>query len=89
MYHLCCHLYHFLQQSFAGVFEQFNHQFEITVTAIVRIRDSSLSGMVSQVVCHAHNLLPVGVKGDVNGDTNITIADVSKLIDYLLTGSWD
>ena len=34
-------------------------------------------------------LLPVGVKGDVNGDTNITIADVSKLIDYLLTGSWD
>ncbi len=33
-------------------------------------------------------LLPVGVKGDVNGDNNISIADVTKLIDYLLSGSW-
>ena len=34
-------------------------------------------------------LLPVGVKGDVNGDSSISIADVTKLIDYLLSGSWD
>ena len=34
-------------------------------------------------------LLPVGLKGDVNGDTNINISDVTKLIDYLLSGCWD
>ena len=34
-------------------------------------------------------LLPVGVKGDVNGDNNINISDVTKLIDYLLSGSWN
>ncbi len=34
-------------------------------------------------------LLPVGVKGDVNGDNVINIADVTKLIDYLLGGSWN
>ena len=34
-------------------------------------------------------LLPVGVKGDVNGDNVINIADVTKLIDYLLGGAWD
>ena len=34
-------------------------------------------------------LLPVSVKGDVNGDNNIGIKDVSSLIDYLLTGSWN
>jgi uncharacterized protein YjdB len=34
-------------------------------------------------------LLPVGVKGDVNGDSNISISDVTKLIDYLLSGSWN
>ena len=33
-------------------------------------------------------LLPVGLKGDVNGDNNIDISDVTKLIDYLLSGSW-
>ena len=33
-------------------------------------------------------LLPVGLKGDVNGDNNININDVAKLIDYLLSGSW-
>lgn len=33
-------------------------------------------------------LLPVGVKGDVNGDNKISISDVSTLIDYLLSGSW-
>jgi uncharacterized protein YjdB len=33
-------------------------------------------------------LLPVGVKGDVNGDSNISISDVTTLIDYLLTGHW-
>ena len=32
-------------------------------------------------------LLPVGVKGDVNGDNNISIADVAALIDMLLSGS--
>ena len=31
-------------------------------------------------------LLPVGVKGDVNDDNTISIADVSALIDMLLTG---
>lgn len=30
-------------------------------------------------------LLPVGVKGDMNGDGNITITDVTSLIDYLLS----
>ena len=34
-------------------------------------------------------LLPVGVKGDVNGDSNINISDVTKLIDYLLSGTWN
>ena len=34
-------------------------------------------------------LLPVGVKGDVNGDTLIDISDVTKLIDYLLSGIWN
>lgn len=34
-------------------------------------------------------LLPVGVKGDVNGDSNINISDVTKLIDYLLNGTWN
>ena len=33
-------------------------------------------------------LLPVGVKGDVNGDSNISISDVTTLIDYLLMGHW-
>ena len=33
-------------------------------------------------------LLPVGVKGDVNGDNKISISDVTTLIDYLLTGHW-
>ncbi len=33
-------------------------------------------------------LLPVGVKGDVNGDSNISINDVTSLIDFLLTGHW-
>ena len=33
-------------------------------------------------------LLPVGVKGDVNSDSNVDIIDVTKLIDYLLSGSW-
>ena len=33
-------------------------------------------------------LLPVGIKGDVNGDSNISISDVTKLIDYLLSGHW-
>jgi hypothetical protein len=27
-----------------------------------------------------------GLRGDVNGDNDVTIADVSALIDYLLTG---
>ncbi len=34
-------------------------------------------------------LLPVGVKGDVNGDNSISISDVTKLIDYLLSGTWN
>ena len=34
-------------------------------------------------------LLPVGLKGDVNGDNNINISDVTKLIDYLLNGTWN
>ena len=33
-------------------------------------------------------LLPVGLKGDVNDDNNIDISDVTKLIDYLLSGTW-
>ena len=33
-------------------------------------------------------LLPVGVKGDVNGDSKISISDVTTLIDYLLSGHW-
>lgn len=33
-------------------------------------------------------LLPVGLKGDVSGDGNITIKDVTTLIDYLLSGKW-
>ena len=33
-------------------------------------------------------LLPVGVKGDVNSDSSVDIIDVTKLIDYLLSGSW-
>ena len=33
-------------------------------------------------------LLPVGIKGDVNGDSVIDIDDVTKLINYLLKGSW-
>ena len=33
-------------------------------------------------------LLPVGVKGDVNGDNIISISDVTSLIDYLLSGHW-
>ena len=33
-------------------------------------------------------LLPVGVKGDVNGDNNINLYDVTTLIDYLLSGIW-
>ena len=33
-------------------------------------------------------LLPVGVKGDVNGDSNINIIDVTTLIDYLLSDTW-
>ena len=34
-------------------------------------------------------LLPVGVKGDVNGDSSINISDVTSLIDYLLSGTWN
>ena len=34
-------------------------------------------------------LLPVGVKGDVNGDSNISISDVTKLNDYLLSDNCD
>ena len=34
-------------------------------------------------------LLPVGIKGDVNGDSNISIKDVTDLIDYLLSGTWN
>ena len=34
-------------------------------------------------------LLPVGVKGDVNGDNSISISDVTSLIDYLLSGAWN
>ena len=34
-------------------------------------------------------LLPVSVKGDVNGDSSINIADVTTIIDYLLNGSWN
>ena len=34
-------------------------------------------------------LLPVSIKGDVNGDSNINISDVTKLIDYLLSGTWN
>lgn len=30
-------------------------------------------------------LLPVGVKGDMNGDGNVSITDVASLIDYLLS----
>lgn len=33
-------------------------------------------------------LFPVGVKGDVNGDSKISISDVTTLIDYLLSGHW-
>ena len=33
-------------------------------------------------------LLPVGVKGDTNGDIEVGIADVTALINYLLTGNW-
>lgn len=33
-------------------------------------------------------LLPVGVKGDINSDDKISIADVTALINYLLSGSW-
>ena len=33
-------------------------------------------------------LLPVSLKGDVNGDNNVDISDVAKLIDYLLSGIW-
>jgi len=33
-------------------------------------------------------LLPVGIKGDINGDEKISIGDVTTLITYLLTGSW-
>jgi uncharacterized protein YjdB len=33
-------------------------------------------------------LLPVGVKGDMNGDSKIGISDVTALIDYLLKGHW-
>ena len=31
---------------------------------------------------------PAGLRGDVNNDKDVTIADVSALIDYLLTGQW-
>ena len=34
-------------------------------------------------------LLPVSVKGDVNGDSSINISDVTGLIDYLLSGTWN
>ncbi len=34
-------------------------------------------------------LLPISVKGDVNGDNSISISDVTKLIDYLLSGTWN
>lgn len=34
-------------------------------------------------------LLPVGVKGDVNGDSSINISDVTALINFLLSGTWN
>ena len=34
-------------------------------------------------------LLPVGVKGDMDGDGKINIDDVTDLIDYLLSGNWN
>ncbi len=34
-------------------------------------------------------LLPVGVKGDVNGDNKISIDDVATLINYLLNSTWN
>ena len=33
-------------------------------------------------------LLPVSLKGDLNGDNKIDISDVTTLVDYLLTGIW-
>ena len=33
------------------------------------------------------NVEPAGLRGDVNNDKNVTIADVTALIDYLLSGS--
>jgi surface protein len=31
---------------------------------------------------------PLGPRGDVNGDGKVSIADVTDLIDFLLTGNW-
>ena len=32
---------------------------------------------------------PTFMRGDVNGDNNVSIADVTALIDYLLSGTWN
>ena len=56
---------------------------ESVLALVFAIDESNLS-----ISCTV-TLLPVGVKGDVNGDSNISISDVTKLIDYLLSDNWD
>ncbi len=55
-----------------------------TATITAMTTDGSNLSTTCTVTLH-----PVGVKGDVNGDNNISISDVTALIDYLLSGTWN
>ena len=50
----------FIQQAFAGVFEQLDGKLEIAFVAVIRIRDGLLTRVVTEVVAHPDNLLAVG-----------------------------
>ena len=53
-----------------------------------RIAISAVSGDLQTATAYIINVTaPAGMKGDVDGDGNINIADVTALIDYLLAGT--
>ena len=54
-----------------------------TATITVTTTDGSDLSTTSTVT-----LLPVGVKGDINGDEEISIDDVTALINRILNGTW-
>jgi len=79
------------------IFYMSQHQITDTVSVIFNPKDSKKLTRNARVTFYAPSSKPITVtltgtveinvqQGDVNGDSNVTIADVTSLIDYLLSG---